>query len=112
MIVSFQIVYANAIHGNAIFRFFINFILSYDQKSNKKYHTAWKKCVKIGAKNGDNEINNKLNKKDYNSSVIPGALGRLGKHVNKRESLNRMHLLNSFRYVKNVNVNCKNATKY
>ncbi len=83
-----------------------------DQQTNKEYHSFWKKCVKIGANNGDNKINKKLNKKDYNSSIIPGILGRLGKHINKPKSLQRMHLLNSFRYVKNKNADCTNATKY
>ena len=83
-----------------------------DQQTNKEYHVFWKKCVKIGANNGDNKINKKLNKKDYNSSIIPGVLGRLGKHINKPKSLQRMHLLNSFRYVKNKNADCTNATKY
>ncbi len=83
-----------------------------DQQTNKEYHAFWKKCVKVGANNGDNEINKKLNKKDYNSSIIPGVLGRLGKHINKPKSLQRMHLLNSFRYVKNKNADCTNATNY
>ncbi len=83
-----------------------------DQQSNKEYHIAWKKCIKLGAKNGDNIINKKLNKKDYNSSIIPAILGRLGKHTNKPKSLNRKHLLNSFRYVSKSSSSCSNATKY
>lgn len=83
-----------------------------DQQTNAYYHSAWKKCIEIGKKNEDNEINKKLNKRDYNSSIIPAILGRLGKHINKPKSLNRMHLLNSFRYVKNSNSDCANATSY
>lgn len=83
-----------------------------DQQTNKEYHTSWSNCVKIGAKNGDNLINNKLNKKDYNSSVIPSIFGRLGKHANKPKSLNRLHQLNSFRYVSNPSTSCSNAMKY
>lgn len=83
-----------------------------DQQTNKKYHIAWKNCVKIGTKNGDNLINKKLNNKDYNSSIIPGVFGRLGKHVNKTKSLNRLHLINSFRYVSNPSSSCLNGTKY
>ena len=83
-----------------------------DQKTNKKYHISWKKCAELGTKNGDNEINKKLNKKDYNSSIIPAIFGRLGKNTNKLKSLNRKHLLNSFRYVQNTNPDCKDATKY
>jgi len=83
-----------------------------DQQSNKEYHAAWKECIKIGAENGDNSVNNKLNKKDYNSSIIPGVFGRLGKHINKPKSLNRIHLLNSFRYVSNPSSSCLDGTKY
>lgn len=83
-----------------------------DQQTNKEYHTAWKECIKEGAKNGDNLINNKLNKKDYNSSIIPGVFGRLGKHINKPKSLNRIHLLNSFGYVTKPISSCLNGAKY
>jgi len=83
-----------------------------DQKTNKEYHKSWRKCAKIGEKNGDNDINKKLNKKDYNNSIIPAIFGRLGKHTNKQKSLNRKHLLNSFRYVQFANSDCKDATKY
>lgn len=83
-----------------------------DQQTNAAYHKAWRKCAESGVLNGDNEINRKLNKKDYNSAVIPAIFGNLGKHTNKLKSLNRMHLLNSFRYVQNRNTDCQNATKY
>jgi Family of unknown function (DUF5694)/TraB/PrgY/gumN family len=83
-----------------------------DQQTNKEYHLAWRACLKAGASNGDNKLNNKLNKQDYNRSILPALLGRLGKHTNKLASLQRMHQLNSFRYVLHQNEACTLATRY
>ncbi|WP_379092951.1 DUF5694 domain-containing protein [Pedobacter sp. UC225_65] len=83
-----------------------------DQQTNKEYHAAWQACVKLGAKNGDNELNNKLNRKDYKRSIVPALLGRLGRHTNSKAALERMHQLNSFSYVLNQNEPCALATKY
>lgn len=83
-----------------------------DQQTNKEYHMAWEKCTMIGAENGDNAINQKLGKKQYFSALVPALLGRFGKHTNKLKSLNRLHLLSSFRYVQNSSNDCENATKY
>ncbi|MFK7925363.1 MAG: DUF5694 domain-containing protein [Bacteroidia bacterium] len=83
-----------------------------DQRTRKEYYAAWDKCTEIGAENGDNEINAKIGKKQYATVVIPALLGRLGKHTNQQKSLNRLHMLNSFRYVQNENLYCDNATKF
>jgi len=83
-----------------------------DQQTNDLYHIAWKKCNQAGANNGDNEINQKLGKKQYKSALLPALTGRFGKHTNKLKSLNRLHLLSSFRYVQNSSTECDNATKY
>ena len=83
-----------------------------DQQTNSEYHNAWRKCAESGAQNGDNDLNRKLNKRDYNSAIIPAIFGNLGRHTNKLKSLDRKHLLNSFRYVQNTNLDCENATRY
>jgi hypothetical protein len=83
-----------------------------DQQTNKEYHDSWRQCVIEGQKNGDNMTNRELNKKDYNSAVLPAVFRHLGKHTNKRKSLERKHLINSFSYVKNSSESCDNATKY
>lgn len=83
-----------------------------DQQTNEAYHTAWKQCNSDGVDNGDNEINQDLGKQQYKSALLPALTGRFGKHTNKMESLNRLHLLSSFRYVKYPTTACYNATKY
>lgn len=83
-----------------------------DQQTNGEYHIAWKKCVREGIANGNNIINKKLNKKDYNSAIFPAIFRRLGRHVNKRKSLNRLNMLSSFSYVKVDTEGCKEARKY
>jgi len=83
-----------------------------DQQTNEAYHIAWEKCNEAGAENGDNEINQKLGKKQYLNALVPALLGRFGKRTNKPASLNRLHLLSSFRYVEHSTTHCENATKY
>jgi len=83
-----------------------------DQQTNEAYHLAWKNCNILGADNGDNEINQKLGKKQYRSAVVPALLGKFGRHTNKLKSLNRLHLMSSFRYVQQSNSVCDEATKY
>ncbi len=83
-----------------------------DQQTNDEYHLAWRACMKAGSINGDNKINRKLNKKDYKASIIPALLGRLGKHNNTKGTLNRMHILNSYRYVTQKNEHCDLGTRY
>jgi len=83
-----------------------------DQQTNKEYHDAWQKCAEDGSKNGDNKINQKLNKKDYNSAIIPALFRGLGMHVNKRKSLERLNQLASFTYVNNKTKSCLLGTKY
>ena len=77
-----------------------------DQQTNQQYHDSWKKCAQEGRTNGDNAINKKLNKKDYNSAIIPALFRGLGMHVNKRKSLERLHRLASFTYVQNQTEGC------
>lgn len=83
-----------------------------DQQTNKEYHIAWKKCVKEGSKNGSNLVGSKINKKQYNSAKIPAILRRLGKHTNKRESLNILHKMSSFSYVTEETEGCVEGRKY
>jgi len=83
-----------------------------DQQTNEAYHKAWKECNENGIDNGDNDINQDLGKKQYKSAIIPALVGRFGKHTNKMESLNRLHLLSSFRYVQHPSSACDDATKY
>ncbi|WBL25847.1 DUF5694 domain-containing protein [Zunongwangia sp. HGR-M22] len=77
-----------------------------DQQTNKEYHQAWQNCAEDGRENGDNKINQKLNKKHYNKAIIPALFGRLGFYVNKRKSLKRLDQLASFSYVKNQTESC------
>lgn len=81
-----------------------------DQQTNDNYQKAWKECVVKGRDNGDTDINSKLNKKDYNKAILPAVLGKLGTYRNKRKSLERIHMLNSFRYVQNPCTECDEAT--
>ncbi|MEM7296812.1 MAG: DUF5694 domain-containing protein [Bacteroidota bacterium] len=81
-----------------------------DQQTNSKYQKAWRECVDKGRANGDTDLNNKLNKKDYNKAMFPAVMGKLGTYRNKKKSLERIHQLNSFRYVQNPCKECDEAT--
>ncbi|MBU2929052.1 DUF5694 domain-containing protein [Winogradskyella psychrotolerans] len=70
-----------------------------DQQTNGDYHDAWSKCSKEGQSNGNNAINSKMNKKAYNSAIVPAIFRGLGKHTNKRRSLEQLHQSSSFTYV-------------
>lgn len=83
-----------------------------DQRTNEEYHAAWKKCGREGAKNGNNKISQKLYKKDYNSAIFPAIFRGLGKHTNKRESLERLHKMSSFTYVKVPTPGCTEGERY
>ncbi len=83
-----------------------------DQQTNKEYHQAWRKCVREGVSNGNNEISRKLNKKDYNSAVVPAIFRGLGKHTNKRKSLERLHKMSSFTYAKVTTPGCTEGERY
>lgn len=83
-----------------------------DQRTNGEYHSAWNKCVKEGVSNGNNVINNKMNKKDYNSAILPAIFRGLGKHTNQRKTLERLHMLSSFSYVIEDTEGCKEGRKY
>lgn len=83
-----------------------------DQRVNKEYAAAWRKCAQEGNTNGDNKINQKLNKKDDNSNIIPTIFGRLGKHTNQKKVLELAHQLNSFSYVLNQTSGCSLGKKY
>ncbi|WP_179345033.1 DUF5694 domain-containing protein [Winogradskyella ursingii] len=83
-----------------------------DQRTNGDYHEAWSKCSKEGAANGNNAIVNKMNKEDYNSAILPSIFRGLGKHVNKRKSLMRLHQMSSFTYVKTKTEGCTDGERY
>jgi hypothetical protein len=83
-----------------------------DQRTNKEYHTAWNKCSKEGTANGSNVISSKLNKKQYNSAMLPAIFRGLGKHTNKRKTLNRLHKMSSFNYVVEDTEGCLDGRKY
>ena len=46
------------------------------QAMNGLYHDAWDQCAIDGRTNGDNAINRKLNKQDYNRAIVPAIFGR------------------------------------
>lgn len=83
-----------------------------DQRTNGKYHKAWRKCVLEGKSNGNNKIINKLNKKEYNKAILPAVFGNLGKHTNKRSSLERLHKMSSFTYAKIMTPGCVEGERY
>jgi hypothetical protein len=83
-----------------------------DQQTNKEYHTGWSKCSKEGSNNGNNKANSKLYKKNYNSAILPAIFRKLGKHTNKRKSLQQLHDMASFSYVINDTEGCKEGRKY
>jgi len=82
------------------------------QAKNGLYHTAWKQCAIDGRSNGDNEINSKINKRDYNRAIIPAIFGRVQLYTNSEASLNRLHSASSFEYVKHKTKACTDGTKY
>jgi hypothetical protein len=82
-----------------------------DQRTNKEYHDAWSQCSKEGQSNGNNTINRKLNKKSYNSSVLPAIFRGLGKHTNKRKSLERLHKMSSFTFVEVKTEGCSKGER-
>ncbi|WP_178985285.1 DUF5694 domain-containing protein [Winogradskyella helgolandensis] len=83
-----------------------------DQQTNGEYHDAWSKCSKEGQANGNNAINVKLNKKAYNSAIIPAIFRGLGKHTNKRKSLEQLHKSSSFTYVAVQTEGCTEGERY
>jgi hypothetical protein len=83
-----------------------------DQRTNGHYHKAWNQCAKEGQANGNNAMNQKLYRKDYNSAILPAIFRGLGKHTNKRKSLDRLHLMSSFNYVVEDTPGCENGRKY
>ena len=83
-----------------------------DQQTNKEYHIGWDKCIKEGVSNGNNKANNALNKKNYNSAILPALFRGLGKHTNKRKSLQQLHDMASFSYVVTDTEGCKEGRKY
>jgi len=83
-----------------------------DQRTNGEYHVAWNKCVQEGKQNGNNLTNSKLYKKDYNSAVIPAVFRGLGRHTNKRKSINRLHTMSSFSYVVEDTPGCEDGRRY
>ena len=83
-----------------------------DQRTNGEYHSAWSKCSKEGRSNGNNAVNAKLNKKSYNSAMVPAIFRGLGKHTNKRKSLERLHTMSSFSYVIKDTEGCKEGRRY
>jgi hypothetical protein len=83
-----------------------------DQQTNKEYHIAWNKCSKEGVHNGNNKANSKLYKKNYNSAILPAVFRKLGRHTNKRKSLQQLHDMASFSYVIENTKGCKDGRKY
>ncbi|PQJ78326.1 DUF5694 domain-containing protein [Polaribacter porphyrae] len=83
-----------------------------DQQTNKEYHIAWDKCVKEGSKNGSNAAGSKINKKQYSAAKIPAIFRKLGKHTNKRKSLEGLHKMSSFSYVTQDTKGCLEGRKY
>ena len=83
-----------------------------DQQTNGEYHEAWSKCSKEGRTNGNNAIMTKLNKTLYNSAILPGIFRGLGKHTNKRKSLERLDKLSSFTYATTKTETCTEGKRF
>lgn len=83
-----------------------------DQQTNGEYHASWAKCSKEGRLNGNSAIMTKLNKKSYNSAILPAIFRGLGKHTNKRKSLERLHKLSSFTYVATKTKGCSEGERF
>ena len=83
-----------------------------DQQTNDLYHNGWTKCNKEGSKNGSNAIGSDINRKQYNAAKIPAILRKLGKHTNKRASLEGLHTMSSFSYVTEDTEGCLEGRKY
>ena len=83
-----------------------------DQQTNDLYHNGWTKCNKEGSKNGSNAIGSEINRKQYNAAKIPAILRKLGKHTNKRASLEGLHTMSSFSYVTEDTEGCLEGRKY
>lgn len=83
-----------------------------DQQTNKEYHIAWGKCRKEGVNNGNNKAISKLNKMNYNGAILPAIFRKLGKHTNKRKSLQQLHDMASFSYVIKDTQGCIDGRKY
>ena len=83
-----------------------------DQQTNGEYHTAWRKCSIEGKNNGNNAENKKLYKKDYNSAIFTAVFRNLGKHTNKRKSLQQLHDMASFSYVVKDTKGCAEGRDY
>lgn len=82
------------------------------QAKNGLYHKAWRKCTREGRNNGDNKINKKLNKKHYRRAILPAIFRRLGYYNNSKFSVETLHKLSSFTYVKNKTKGCEKAEEY
>jgi hypothetical protein len=83
-----------------------------DQRNNGLYHKAWSKCIKEGTINGNNLMSSKLNKKQYNSALLPAIFRGLGMHTNKLTTLSRLHKMASFSYVEKDTQGCIEGRKY
>jgi len=83
-----------------------------DQRTNGEYHEAWSQCAKEGQDNGNNLVSRKINKKIYTSALLPALFGGLGKHTNKKKSLERLHRTSSFTYVEIATEGCSEGEKY
>lgn len=83
-----------------------------DQRTNKEFHDAWNACLKVAQPTGDNAINQKMNKNQYNKAILPGILGNLGRYVNTKKSLERLHISASFRFTQNDLPECLEGTRY
>lgn len=79
------------------------FPIDYHQ-SDKEYYKAWDNALRESEKNGDIKILNKLIKKNKRGQVIASLLGKLGKHTNSLNTINRYYLINSFRFANHSNV--------
>ncbi len=72
-----------------------------DQTERKEYHTAWRACANLGAKNGDQKVLKRMIWADYLGAIIPSLFRQYGMRTNKWKNLKRGHQINSFEYTKN-----------
>ncbi|MEM9886296.1 MAG: DUF5694 domain-containing protein [Bacteroidota bacterium] len=83
-----------------------------DQQENPLYSEAWHTCATEGKENGNEKEVNKLLRQLTLAEIFPATLGQLGKQINHPKALEKMHLVNSFEYVKVNTEACSLGNQY
>ena len=77
------------------------------QHETQDYTKAWRECIKISNEDGEIELLNKHNKRDYRKHIIPALFGRLGKYSNKVSTIKRYEVSNRFTFRKSPCAPCE-----